>query len=154
MTTTILAQRIELDNKNKTIEMMQKALNQQRELTVYHAKEMEKDGEKKMELLRTEYESRIQRHQAFIDQVLVLGNTQQAVCTVNITVCVCVYVCMCECMHFVHCVSACMCVGVCVCVGMWVSVMCTCSVGVYTGVHVFYIVLTTFTVFICFSYFS
>lgn len=49
--------------------MMQKALTQQRELTVYHAKEMEKDGQKKINLLRTEYESRIQRHQAFIDQV-------------------------------------------------------------------------------------
>ena len=69
VTTTILAQRIELDNKNKTVEMLQKALNQQRELTVYHAKEMDKDGQKKIDLLRTEYESRIQRHQSFIDQV-------------------------------------------------------------------------------------
>ncbi len=70
VTTTILAQRIELDNKNKTIEMMQKSLAQQRELTLYHAKEMEKDGQKKLNLLKTEYELRIQRHQSFIDQVI------------------------------------------------------------------------------------
>ncbi len=77
VTTTILAQRIELDNKNKTIEMMQKSLAQQRELTLYHAKEMEKDSQKKLDLLKTEYESRIQRHQSFIDQVIV---------------CICVYI--------------------------------------------------------------
>lgn len=69
VTSTILAQRIELDNKNKTVEMLQRALDQQRELTVYHAKEMDKDGQKKIDLLRTEYESRLKRHQAFIDQV-------------------------------------------------------------------------------------
>ena len=69
VTTTIMAQRLELDNKNKTVEMLQKALSQQRELTVYHAKEMEKEGQKRLELQREEYESAVQRHQCFIDQV-------------------------------------------------------------------------------------
>ena len=69
VTATIMAQRLELDGKNKTVEMLQKALSQQRELTVYHAKEMAKDGQKRLELQRTEYESTIQRHQCFIDQV-------------------------------------------------------------------------------------
>ena len=50
--------------------MLQKALNQQRELTVYHAKEMEKEGERRLELQRQEYEGTIHRHQSFIDQVL------------------------------------------------------------------------------------
>ena len=49
--------------------MLQKALNQQRELTVYHAKEMDKEGERRLDLQRQEYETTIQRHQTFIDQV-------------------------------------------------------------------------------------
>ena len=69
VTTTIMAQRLELDNKNKTVEILQKALSQQRELTVYHAREMEKEGQKRLELQREEYESAVQRHQCFIDQV-------------------------------------------------------------------------------------
>ena len=69
VTATILAQRMELDSKAKTVDMLQKALNQQRELTVYHAKEMEKEGQKRIELQRVEYETTIQRHQVFIDQV-------------------------------------------------------------------------------------
>ena len=64
-----MAQRLELDNKNKTVEMLQKALSQQRELTVYHAKEMEKEGQRRLDLQKQEYEGTIQRHQCFIDQV-------------------------------------------------------------------------------------
>ena len=69
VTATIMAQRLELDSKTKTVEMLQKALHQQRELTVYHAKEIEKEGQKRLELQKTEYEATIQRHQCFIDQV-------------------------------------------------------------------------------------
>ena len=60
--------------------MLQKALSQQRELTVYHAKEMEKEGQRRLELQKQEYETTIQRHQCFIDQV-----------------CVCVCACVCVC---------------------------------------------------------
>ena len=69
VTSTIMAQRLELNNKNKTVEMLQKALSQQRELTVYHAKEMEKEGQRRLDLQKQEYEGTIQRHQCFIDQV-------------------------------------------------------------------------------------
>lgn len=69
VTSTIVAQRLELDNKSKTVEMLQKALSQQRELTVYHAKEMEKEGQRRIDLQKQEYEETIQRHQCFIDQV-------------------------------------------------------------------------------------
>lgn len=69
VTSTIMAQRLELDNKNKTVDMLQKALNQQRELTVYHAREMEKEGQRRLDLQKQEYEATIQRHQCFIDQV-------------------------------------------------------------------------------------
>ena len=70
VTTTIMAQRMEIDNKKKTIEMLQKALAQQRELTVYHTKEMEKDAQKRLEIQRQEYETAVQRHQCFIDQLI------------------------------------------------------------------------------------
>ena len=69
VTSTILTQRMELENKNKTIEMLQKSLAQQRELTVYHAKEVEKEGQRRLDLQKQEYEATIQRHQCFIDQV-------------------------------------------------------------------------------------
>ena len=72
VTATIVTQRLELDSKSKTIEMLQKALNQQRELTVYHAKEMEKEGQKRLDLQKAEYEATVQRHQCFIDQVYIL----------------------------------------------------------------------------------
>ena len=64
-----MAQRLELDSKTKTVDMLQKALSQQRELTVYHAKEMEKEGQRRLDLQKQEYEGTIQRHQCFIDQV-------------------------------------------------------------------------------------
>ena len=70
ITSTILTQRMEIENKNKTVEMLQKALNQQRELTIYHAKEMEKEAEKRLQLQKEEYETTIQRHQCFIDQLI------------------------------------------------------------------------------------
>lgn len=69
VTSTIMAQRLELDNKSKTVDMLQKALTQQRELTVYHAKEMEKEGQRRLDLQKQEYEATVQRHQCFIDQV-------------------------------------------------------------------------------------
>ena len=64
----------------RTVEMLQKALSQQRELTVYHAREMEKEGERRLELQKQEYESTIQRHQSFIDQVCVCDSTLHIVC--------------------------------------------------------------------------
>ena len=70
VTTTIVTQRMELENKNKTIEMLQKALNQQRGLTVYHAKETEKESQKRLQLQKEEYEGAIGRHQCFIDQLI------------------------------------------------------------------------------------
>ena len=70
VTTTILTQRLEIENKNKTVEMLQKALAHQRELTVYHAQEMEKEALKRLDLQRQEYDTTVQRHQCFIDQLI------------------------------------------------------------------------------------
>ncbi len=84
-----MAQRLELDNKSKTVDMLQKALSQQRELTVYHAKEMEKEGQRRLDLQKQEYEATIQRHQCFIDQVYTQHKIEftiaQLICSLLIT---------------------------------------------------------------------
>lgn len=43
--------------------------NQQRELTVRHAKETEKDMKRRLDVQKDEYEETIKRHLSFIDQV-------------------------------------------------------------------------------------
>ena len=43
--------------------------NQQRELTVRHAKEQEKEMKKRLGLQKEEYENTVKRHLSFIDQV-------------------------------------------------------------------------------------
>ncbi|ESO82026.1 hypothetical protein LOTGIDRAFT_223661, partial [Lottia gigantea] len=50
--------------------MLQKALNQQRELTVRHAKETEKEMSKRLDVQKDEYEEAIKRHLSFIDQLI------------------------------------------------------------------------------------
>lgn len=43
--------------------------NQQRELTVRHAKETEKEMKQRLDIQKEEYEETIKRHLGFIDQV-------------------------------------------------------------------------------------
>jgi len=43
--------------------------NQQRELTVRHAKETDREMKKRLEVQEDEYEETIKRHLSFIDQV-------------------------------------------------------------------------------------
>ncbi|XP_033743324.1 centrosomal protein of 131 kDa-like [Pecten maximus] len=70
VTSTVLSQRLELDEKKRTVSMLQKALNQQRELTVRHAKETDKEMKKRLEIQKDEYEEAIKRHLSFIDQLI------------------------------------------------------------------------------------
>ncbi|XP_072168019.1 centrosomal protein of 131 kDa-like [Diadema setosum] len=70
VTNTVLSQRLQLEEKERSIKMLQKALNQQRELTVRHAKEQEKETKKRLQLQKEEYESTIKRHLSFIDQLI------------------------------------------------------------------------------------
>lgn len=44
--------------------------NQQRELTVRHARETEKEMKKRLDVQKEEYEEAIKRHLSFIDQVI------------------------------------------------------------------------------------
>ena len=53
---------------------------------MYHAKEHEKESERRLGLQKQEYESTIKRHLSFIDQVC-------------LSVCVCVCVCACVCVR-------------------------------------------------------
>ncbi|XP_013385942.1 centrosomal protein of 131 kDa-like [Lingula anatina] len=70
VTNTVLAQKLELEEKKRTVAMLQKALNQQRELTVRHAKETEKEMKKRLFVQKEEYEEAIKRHLSFIDQLI------------------------------------------------------------------------------------
>ncbi|CAL1548570.1 unnamed protein product [Lymnaea stagnalis] len=70
VTNTVLSQRLELDEKKRTVTMLQKALNQQRELTVRHARETEKEMKKRLDIQKEEYEEAIKRHLSFIDQLI------------------------------------------------------------------------------------
>ncbi|XP_067670950.1 centrosomal protein of 131 kDa-like [Haliotis asinina] len=70
VTSTVLSQRLELDEKRRTVTMLQKALNQQRELTVRHARETEKEMKKRLDLQKEEYEETVKRHLGFIDQLI------------------------------------------------------------------------------------
>ncbi|RUS74495.1 hypothetical protein EGW08_017746 [Elysia chlorotica] len=70
VTSAMLSQRLELDEKQRTVTMLQKALNQQRELTVRHARETEKEMKKRLDVQKDEYEEAIKRHLSFIDQLI------------------------------------------------------------------------------------
>ncbi|XP_021358763.1 centrosomal protein of 131 kDa-like [Mizuhopecten yessoensis] len=70
VTSTMLSQRLELDERKRTVSMLQKALNQQRELTVRHARETDKEMKKRLEIQKDEYEETIKRHLSFIDQLI------------------------------------------------------------------------------------
>ena len=69
MNSTILSQRLENDEKKRTIMMLEKALQQQRELTIRHAQEADKEMQVRLEVQKNDYEATIQRHLSFIDQV-------------------------------------------------------------------------------------
>ncbi|KAK7111870.1 centrosomal protein of 131 kDa-like [Littorina saxatilis] len=70
VTNTVLSQRLELDERSRTVTMLQKALNQQRELTVRHAREADKEMKKRLDVQKEEYEEAIKRHLSFIDQLI------------------------------------------------------------------------------------
>ncbi|XP_042364539.1 centrosomal protein of 131 kDa [Plectropomus leopardus] len=62
--------KLELEEKKRTVNMLQAALAQQRELTVRHVKETEKELNRNFQLQKEQYEATIQRHLTFIDQLI------------------------------------------------------------------------------------
>ncbi|CAL8305606.1 unnamed protein product [Boreogadus saida] len=70
VTTSVMRLKLDLAEKRRTVNMLQAALAQQRELTVRHVKETEKELNRNFQLQRDQYEAAIQRHLAFIDQLI------------------------------------------------------------------------------------
>ena len=70
VTATVAHLRMEIETKAATIEKLQRSLAQQRELTVRHAKETEREMTHRLHLQKDEYEAAIQRHLSFIDQLI------------------------------------------------------------------------------------
>uniref|UniRef100_A0A3B3Z275 Centrosomal protein 131 n=1 Tax=Poecilia mexicana TaxID=48701 RepID=A0A3B3Z275_9TELE len=62
--------KLELEEKKRTVNMLQAALAQQRELTARHVKETEKELSRNFQLQKEQYEATIQRHLTFIDQLI------------------------------------------------------------------------------------
>ncbi|XP_029943463.1 centrosomal protein of 131 kDa isoform X5 [Salarias fasciatus] len=62
--------KLELEEKKRTVDLLQAALAQQRELTVRHVKEAERELSRGFQLQKDQYEATIQRHLTFIDQLI------------------------------------------------------------------------------------
>ncbi|KAI4887013.1 hypothetical protein NFI96_027450 [Prochilodus magdalenae] len=70
VTSSMMRLKLELEEKRRTVNMLQAALTQQRELTLHHVKETEKELNHNFHLQKQQYEATIQRHLAFIDQLI------------------------------------------------------------------------------------
>ncbi|NXC74108.1 CP131 protein, partial [Anhinga anhinga] len=70
VTSSIMRLKLEVEEKKRAISLLQTALAQQRELTVQHVKQTEKELGHQLRLQREQYEAAIQRHLAFIDQLI------------------------------------------------------------------------------------
>ncbi|NWU58287.1 CP131 protein, partial [Dromas ardeola] len=70
VTSSIMRLKLEVEEKKRAISLLQTALTQQRELTVRHVKQTEKELGHQLRLQREQYEAAIQRHLAFIDQLI------------------------------------------------------------------------------------
>ncbi|XP_077314848.1 centrosomal protein of 131 kDa isoform X2 [Lithobates pipiens] len=70
VTSSMLKMRLELEEKRKALGLLQTALAQQRELTVRHVKQTEKELGYQLKQQSEQYESTIQRHLTFIDQLI------------------------------------------------------------------------------------
>ncbi|KAM6403364.1 centrosomal protein of 131 kDa isoform 1-T1 [Rhynochetos jubatus] len=70
VTSSIVRLKLEVEEKKRAISLLQTALAQQRELTVRHVNQTEKELGHQLRLQREQYEAAIQRHLAFIDQLI------------------------------------------------------------------------------------
>ncbi|NXY25740.1 CP131 protein, partial [Atrichornis clamosus] len=70
VTNSMMRLKLEVEEKKRAINLLQTALTQQRELTDRHVKQTEKELGHQLRLQREQYEAAIQRHLAFIDQLL------------------------------------------------------------------------------------
>ncbi|KAK2528370.1 Cep131 [Columba guinea] len=78
VTSSIMRLKLEVEEKKRAVSLLQTALAQQRELTVRHVKQTEKELGHQLKLQREQYEAAIQRHLAFIDQVVISHPSSEA----------------------------------------------------------------------------
>ncbi|CAK8678836.1 unnamed protein product [Clavelina lepadiformis] len=70
VTSQMLQVKLDLEEKSRSVSLLQNALGQQRELNIRQIKEQEKEFEQRLKLQKNQYESTIQRHLSFIDQLI------------------------------------------------------------------------------------
>uniref|UniRef100_A0A8C3X2L0 Centrosomal protein 131 n=1 Tax=Catagonus wagneri TaxID=51154 RepID=A0A8C3X2L0_9CETA len=80
--TSVMRLRLEVEEKKQAMVLLQRALAQQRDLTIRRVKETEKELGRQLRQQREHYEATIQRHLSFIDQLIedkkVLGEKCEA----------------------------------------------------------------------------
>ncbi|XP_023394427.1 centrosomal protein of 131 kDa [Pteropus vampyrus] len=83
VSTSVMRLKLEVEEKKQAMALLQRALAQQRDLTVRRVKETEKELGRQLRQQREHYEATIQRHLSFIDQLIedkkTLGEKCQAV---------------------------------------------------------------------------
>uniref|UniRef100_A0A2K6P3H5 Centrosomal protein 131 n=1 Tax=Rhinopithecus roxellana TaxID=61622 RepID=A0A2K6P3H5_RHIRO len=70
VSTSVMRLKLEVEEKKQAMLLLQRALAQQRDLTVRRVKETEKALSRQLQRQREHYEATIQRHLAFIDQLI------------------------------------------------------------------------------------
>ncbi|XP_031208678.1 centrosomal protein of 131 kDa isoform X2 [Mastomys coucha] len=68
--TSMMRLKLELEEKKQALVLLQRALAQQRDLTVRRVKETEKELSRQLRQQKEQYEATIQRHLSFIDQLI------------------------------------------------------------------------------------
>nr|XP_034363033.1 centrosomal protein of 131 kDa isoform X4 [Arvicanthis niloticus] len=68
--TSMMRLKLELEEKKQAMVLLQRALAQQRDLTVRRVKETEKELSRQLQQQKEQYETTIQRHLSFIDQLI------------------------------------------------------------------------------------
>uniref|UniRef100_A0A2K6FW40 Centrosomal protein 131 n=1 Tax=Propithecus coquereli TaxID=379532 RepID=A0A2K6FW40_PROCO len=68
--TSMMRLKLEVEEKRQAMALLQRALAQQRDLTARRVKETEKELSRQLQRQKTHYEATIQRHLAFIDQLI------------------------------------------------------------------------------------
>ncbi|XP_036924308.1 centrosomal protein of 131 kDa [Sturnira hondurensis] len=70
VTASVMRLRLEVEEKKQAVALLQRALAQQRDLTVRRVEETEKELGRRLRRQREHYEAAIQRHLSFIDQLI------------------------------------------------------------------------------------
>lgn len=70
VTSELLQLRLNVDEKSRSVEMLKKAIQQQRELSLRQVQDQEKELNQRLKMQKEQYEATIKRHLSFIDQLI------------------------------------------------------------------------------------